>query len=249
MRQGAPPVAMQAPETPVAATGGTLPGSPIRLGDGEVLWRKYQAVQLNPRRRGEGTLYVTDARVVFFARAQGRGTQRGSALVQQTKLEDITGLAAFVSHRVNLGLLALTGLLGLFTLGAVAASSWAWALIWGILTGVCVAVLLGSGAKRGSTGVIINSRATQTSPISFGNFQGKSGLASAIMRFLIFPVLVFFRAYTAFDVIVGAPGEDSDRIIAELGALILDLQTRGAFAGEHWGVGGDRGTAQSRGVT
>lgn len=245
----AAPAAMETQGVPAEGAAGTLAGSPIRLAFGEVLWRTYRAVQLRSRRRGEGTLYVTDARVVLYARAQGRGTQRASALVQQTKLEDITGIEAFVSHRVSLGLLILTSWLGLNTLGAVFSGSWRVTIVLAILTGICVAFLLRSGAKRGSAGVRLHSRATQTSPINFGEFQGRPGILSAFVRFLIFPALVFFRAYTAFDVILGAPGEDSEQLIAELGALILDLQTRGALASEHWGVKVDQRPAQSRGLT
>jgi hypothetical protein len=84
-----PPAAVRPPVAePVVAPGTTLPGSPIRLGDGEQVLRQYRAVQLRTRKRGEGTLYVTDARIVFYARAQGRATQRASALVQQTRLQD-----------------------------------------------------------------------------------------------------------------------------------------------------------------
>jgi hypothetical protein len=41
------------------------------------------------------------------------------------------------------------------------------------------------------------------------------------------PFSALFRAYTAFDVAFGAPGPDTDALIAELGALILDMQQRG----------------------
>src|ERR1700730_11598447 len=61
---------------PAPANGvGTLPGTPIMLGDGEVLWRQYRAVQLRSQAQGEGLLFVTDTRVVLYARAKGRGTQ------------------------------------------------------------------------------------------------------------------------------------------------------------------------------
>lgn len=51
------------------------------------------------------------------------------------------------------------------------------------------------------------------------------------------PFARLFRAYTAFDVAFGVPGADSDRIVAELDALILDMQQRGNDALERWGVG------------
>jgi hypothetical protein len=68
------------------------------------------------------------------------------------------------------------------------------------------------------------------------------------MRFLFFPALLFFRSRTAFDVLLGRPGEDSSAIIAELGALIMDLQTRGTLAGGYWQVGQADEAGQLRGT-
>ena len=56
-------------------------------------------------------------------------------------------------------------------------------------------------------------------------------------------MLIFLRAQTAFDVIFGRPGQDSDRLITELGALILDLQTRGQLAADYWTTAPARGGA------
>ena len=53
----------------------TLPGTPIVLGHGEVLWRNYHVTQLRSRDQGEGVLFVTNTRVVFYARARGRGAR------------------------------------------------------------------------------------------------------------------------------------------------------------------------------
>jgi hypothetical protein len=222
-----------------------LEGSPIRLGSGEVVWKKYRAVRLRGNGGGEGTLYVTDSRVVFYAQARGRGMQRASSLVQQTKLEDITGLAVYVSHRISIGLALVTGGCGLIALAALLTRQWFWLIVWAVVTGACAAVLFGGGTKRGSTGVIIHSRATMASPVGFGNFGTQRG---GILRLLLLPFVLFFRAYNAFDVALGAPGEDCDQMIEELGALILDLQTRGAPADGHWGVDTGQGPVRSSGM-
>lgn len=231
----ADPVSVDVPSSAIVADhADVLPGSPVRLGDGEVLWKQYRAVQLRGHSGGEGTLYVTDSRVVFYARARGRGTQRESALVQQTKLEDITGLAAYVSHRISLGWLVASVVAGLIALAAVLAHQPVWVFIWLIIFAVCLAALFGSGARRGSAGVIIHARSTMASPIGFGHFGTQR--SSSVFRLFWLPFLLLFRAYTAFDVTLGAPGEDSNLVIAELGALIMDLQTRGNLAEGHWGV-------------
>lgn len=233
---GAATVTSETYGTPTSITAGTLPGTPILLGDGEVIWRQYRAAQLRTREHGEGTLFVTDSRVVFFARAKGRGTQRPSALVQQTKLEHVTGLAAYVSRRFSLGLFLFTVALALITLWALSNKIWIYVIIFGTITAVCVALLLGGAAKRGSVGVIIHSSATQASPISFGQFGEQRSALGSVIHLLLSPMLALFGVYTAFDVLVGFPGQDSDKVIAELGALIFDLQTQGNLAGSHWGV-------------
>ena len=74
---------------------------------------------MRDRAHGEGILYVTDSRVVFYAKAKGRGTQRGSTLIQQTNVADVTGMTAYVSRRVSLAPFFLTSVFfvfGLFTL-------------------------------------------------------------------------------------------------------------------------------------
>jgi hypothetical protein len=223
------------PVTPIAATDltpRTLPGTPIRLADGERIWRQYHVSKLGTAKQGEGILYVTDARVVYFARAKGRGTQRPSALVQQTKIEHITGVQAYVSHRLSVLLVALSCWFGLLAIFSLFAKLLLPAIVFLILTGICVAILVWEGAKRGIVGVTIYSRAAGPSPINFGRYgrRGFIGASSSLSR----PLLALFGVFTAFDVLVGFPGQDAEAVIAELGALILDLQTRGDLAAEHW---------------
>ena len=206
---------------------GFLEDSPLRLSTGEVVWRKYRAVALHGRGGGEGTLYVTDARVVFFARARGRGAQRGSSLVQQTRLEDITGLAAYASHRLSLGPAIAAGFFSLIALLALSDHSWFWFFFWAALAAIFLTAVFGGSRKRGSAGVVIHSRATMASPIGFGSFDAERAALTGFMRVLLLPFTLLFRTYTAFDVALGGPGEDSELLIAELGALILDLQARG----------------------
>jgi hypothetical protein len=221
-----------------------LPGSPILLGYQERILRQYGAVQLRNRAHGEGTLYVTDSRVVFYAKARGRGTQRGSTLIQQTSVADITGITAYVSRRVSLALFFLAcvfllfGLTSFFVVRPVA-------FFWFILAVICVIALVGGAAKRGSTGVIINSRNDGHSPISFGTFSTRRGFIGSLTQALGAPFFSLFGIFTVFDVLDGYPGPDSTQIISELGALILDIQTRGDLAYSHYGL--DRGQQPARG--
>jgi hypothetical protein len=238
------------PENPVAGTAAqnphitpadgamarTLPGTPILLGDGEVIYRQYQVLQLRSRAHGEGILYVTDSRVVFYAKARGRGAQRPSALVQQTKLEHVTGLAAYVSRRISLLLLTAIILLGLAAVIELTRRSWVPAIILAALTAGGVTMLAGGAANRGSVGVMIQSGSTQESPIGFGQFGDQRGPVGSLFHALFHPLLALFGVFTAFDVLLGFPGQDSDQVVAELGALIFDLQTRGSLANTHWHI-------------
>lgn len=210
----------------------TLPDAPVQLADDEVYVRKYETVRVGGGSGGNGTLYVTNARVIFYARAKGRGTQRASQLLQQTRLQDITGVAAYVSYRVSLGLVILTSVFALGLLAALVTKVVVWIIIDALVVAVCILMIVGGGSRRGGAGVMIHSASTETSPINFGSFASKHG---GLLRFLG-SFATFFRAYTAFDVAFGAPGEDSDRVIAELGALILDMQQRGNDALRRWGV-------------
>jgi hypothetical protein len=238
--------AMSAPSTPVTGTPvvtaattlagpGRLPNSPVLLCQDEHVLRVYRAVQLRSARRGEGTLYVTDARVVFYARAEGRGAQRQSAIVQQTKLQDITGIQAFVSRRISMLLLALIVFFGLGAIGSLLARDVVTLLVCLAVVAACLLIIAGGSGQRGRAGVKIHSLATQATPISFGTFDVYRNPFLIILTTIINPLLLFMRAQTAFDVLVGRPGVDSDALISELGALIMDLQTRGTLSLDHWG--------------
>jgi hypothetical protein len=228
------------PVPPPGDAVGTLPGTPIVLGDGEVLWRQYHAVQLRTRAQGEAIMFVTDARVVLYARAKGRGTQRPSSLVQQVKLEHVTGVTAAVSRRISLLLLSFTIVIGLVALGALSKGSFGPAILAAAVTAFCVWRLASGAANRGTVGVIIQAGASGQ-PIVFGQARQPGAIARLIKTLLPMWLYRILGVFTAEDVIgEGVPGVDSDRLVAELGALIFDLQTRGNLADMHWGVATDQ---------
>jgi hypothetical protein len=245
------PAPRTAPDTAPASVAAdaldVLPGSPIRLGDGEVVWRQYRAVRLRNRRRGQGTLYVTDARIVFYAWAKGRGAQRGSVLVQQVKLEDVSGFSAVISRRLSTFLLLLATGFSLATLGALFSLLLPLVLLFAIFAAICIAALFTELAQRGAAGVTIYSREAASSPVSFGGVGVRHPVLDALLSVMFFPLQMLLRSFTVTDVLRGRPGDDSDRVITELGALIMDLQTRGTFAGEHWGLPGAE-PSRDRGV-
>ena len=196
--------------------------------------------QLRPglfkRQRGHGTLYVTDARVVFYAQVYPRGTQKASWIFQQTKLEDISGLSAHVSRRMSLGLVVLTLVCGLATLGTLLTLLIPLAVIFAILTVVFVIVLVRDAARRGDVGVVINSRENDNSPIAFGHGPRHAdsstrwgACSSSRSRSSSVPTA---RVMSSRETRPTTP----TALLHELGALIIDLQTRGTMAYPEWNI-------------
>jgi hypothetical protein len=232
-----PADAHEAPRAP-AAVAGRQP-LPFRLAHGELVLKFYDVVTLRTglfkRQRGHGTLFVTDARVIFYAQVYPRGTQKASWIFQQTKLEDISGLSANVSRRISLGLVVLTLVCGIATLVNLV-SFFPLAFLFAILTVVFAIVLVRDASRRGDVGVVINSRENDNSPIAFGHLPRQRGFLDALGRLLIFPIALFLRSYSAWDVIAGDPADQANELLHELGALIIDLQTRGTMAYPEWNI-------------
>lgn len=225
------------------APGSTAAVKPLsfRLAHGEQVLKEYDVVTLRTflfkRQRGHGTLYVTDARVVFYAQVYPRGTQKASWIFQQTKLQDISGLAANVSRRLSLGLVVLTLVFALLTIGTLLTVVLIpLAIIFGIVTVLLVIALVRDASRRGDVGVVINSRENENSPIAFGHSPRERGLLDKLGRLLIFPIAIFLRSFDAFDVMAGDPGDNAGELLHELGALIIDLQTRGTMAYPEWNI-------------
>lgn len=230
----------QAPMVEFSANGSLnlIPGTPIALGDGESVWREYAVTRLKRREQGEGKLYVTDSRVIFLAKARGRGSGRASTLIQETKLEHITGLSAYVSRKVSLLWFATTVILGLAALLQLVRGSTTSFIVLALLTAGAVYSLIRGAAQRGSFGVSIHAASSQASPIVFGlaDDSGSGGPLRSTLRNFVGSLFGLLGAPTAFDVLEGIPAEDAERVISELGALIIDLQSKGSLASGRWGM-------------
>lgn len=156
-------------------------------------------------------------------------------LAEQTKLENVTGLAAYVSRRISLTLFMFV-LFGAFASLTSLVTFPPMGLLLGILTAAGIIALIGGAATRGSTGVVLHAGASDASPIGFGQFGEQRSRMGQLIHALFGPLLALFGVHTAFDVLIGFPGEQSEQLVAELGALITDLQNRGSMASRHWGV-------------
>jgi hypothetical protein len=145
-----------------------------------------------------------------------------------------------VSRRISLLLIAFTVLIGLFALVELVKGSFGFGFIAAAITAFCVWRLVAGAANRGTVAVIIQAGA-QGHPIVFGQARHVGSIARFIKAVLPFWLYRVLGVFTAEDVLgEGEPGIDSDRLVAELGALIFDLQTRGNLADTHWGVATDQ---------
>lgn len=230
---------------PIASDRPVIPGTPIALGDGETIWRQYLVTGFPrfeifgiplTRTEGSGTLYVTDSRLLFFASLEQRRARRKSVLIQETQLEHVTGISAYVSQSFSVFAViavALVGILGLILLAKGSALVGLVFLAFAVVGGLLLAQGL---ARRGTLGLRVSSGAAQASPIGFGQMgDSRRGL----LRSLLGPFGAVMTGLTgpqnASDMLMALPARDAQQVIVELGALITDLQSKGSLAETHWG--------------
>jgi hypothetical protein len=210
-----------------------IAGTPIHLGDGESVWREYAVTRLRWLAQGKGTLIVTDSRVILFAYARGRTTARRSSLIQETKIAGITGAGAYVSRKIHPLALAVTTLLALGGLFEIARGSTGLGILLLVLTGIAVLMLLLGFFREERVGISIIAGA-HSIPVNVGRNEIYRTGAGFGLRNFIATLGGILGAPTAQDVLSGVPDRDADLVVAELGALILDLQSKGALAAERW---------------
>jgi hypothetical protein len=237
------------PPIPGSPTRPTIPGTEITLGDGEHVWKRY-AVSYIPefrflgirlsRATGTGTLFVTNARVLFYAAYERRGGKR-STLIQETQVENVTGLSAFVSRSFSLVAAFVVLILGLSGLEALKHEAVGEAFLLLLLCGVGAYLMSQGHGQRGSVGVSIHSGSSEKSPLNFGLVDDRRSGFGAALRSLLGPfgrLLFGAGGQSAFDLLIAPPGPDAEQVVQELGALIGDLRSKGGLAGTHWGVDG-----------
>lgn len=231
------------------ATRPCIPGTDIALGDGERVWKQY-AVTHAPAREimgfrisratGGGTLFVTNSRVLFFATFERRGGKR-SLVLQETQVEHVTGISAYVSRSFSLFAAFVVGLIGLLGLVGLLEESVGVGLLLLIIAGVGVFLFSQGLGQRGTVGVNIHSGSSQSSPLGFGRFgEAHGGSFKSLLTSLLGPFGELLTSASgpqdARDLLVALPGPQAERVVVELGALIADLQSKGDLAGTHWGI-------------
>lgn len=182
----------------------------IRLSDGEVIVKTYHCSHLTLQ-RCDGYLTVTNRRVIF------RGKGIGSRIVKEISISSITGLDTFYGTNINY-ILLLIGLLlilaGFNSLRGIEYNGFLGVL--STLLGFGVGALFIKMSIKRTFKLGIYSSTAHLSPINVG--LGSLGLTSLM------------AAYT----LVAAPTHQTDVMMRQLGALIMDIQSRGDFAIEAW---------------
>lgn len=194
----------------------------VFLSNNEVVVKSYHCASVT-RPKCDGYLTVTNKRVIF------QGTGGNSRINQETYLDGISGVDSYygmdfqVLRAVIGAILTVVGIMFLFT-GIeirrefsyfISGSQGSGIIIIGLVIGV-IGVLLFLSAFKHCFMMTISTSKKAGVGVSLGsspsNMLGNSALYTLVSR----------------------PTSDTDKMINELGALIMDLQTLGDLAIEKW---------------
>lgn len=182
----------------------------IRLGEGEEVIKHFHCSRLKLQ-RCNGYLTVTNKRVIF------RGSGLANRLVKEITISSITGLDTYYGTNINFIFLIIGLILGLMCFNALDTIAYGGffedflfiALF--ILSALFFKLAIKKTFKMG-----IYSSSSMLSPINIG--LGSMGLASILES----------------NIILASPTSQTDTMMKQLGALIMDIQTQGDFAIEKW---------------
>ena len=180
----------------------------VRLAEEECVVKEYRATT---RRtwwsKADGYLVVTNRRILFVG--EGHTKVGRSILIREVQLPDVSGVSSYYDNRLSIAYLMWAASVGVMIIELARIH------IGYILLSILPAWLVWKAVRK-TIMLIIHSRSMDQSPVA---------LVPAQSRFL------FIRAERA---VMGMPGPDTELLVSEIGALILDLQTRGNLAVEAW---------------
>ncbi len=220
------PTSVPSGTAPIRPKVSTIPGTNIALSEGETLWRTYPILHFRPfRRSAHGTLFVTDSRIVL--RADSRKLTGRTSLLEEVNLESVTGFGSYIDRGLGiLGTLVLiiATIVGFLQLVNGNKPS-------GIIILFLVALVVIASYYYGRLGLQIYCSQATPGPVAFGRFgtsrfQGLLGPLSIIGGII--------GGVQASDVLYCFPETNADDIVAELGALVFDLNRKGTLAGTQW---------------
>lgn len=175
------------------------------LSEGEVIVRSYLCAQvINPK--ATGYLTVTNKRVCF----EGFGSSQTTKIFQETWLSGISGVNTFIGWDISIMKIIIGVIILMMTPIALSSDSFSGFMVF--ILAVCLIISAFqkcfklSLTSSGAAGTGISLGSSPTSLIGNGALMALSS----------------------------RPTPETDRMIRELGALILDLQTRGDLAIKYW---------------
>ena len=251
----APAATTASPKSPYDISGAIVSSRPqpfdpatLHLAHGEVIKRVHEVGRLE-RGSGwvEGTLVLTDSRILYRARAKNFLNE--STINREIQLADVNGLALSIRRGMSpAGLVSLVlgtmialvvipligGIFSIFSsFGSGRSSSGGGLVVFLALLVIAVAIYIGfQRAKAVQVGLVIFAKDVGSSPISFSGSVGDAGGIGMILALLGMPLAVLLRVFGVFDASEAADAADVEATRAlyeELGALILDLQSRGVL--------------------
>jgi hypothetical protein len=204
----------------------TIPATNIVLSEGERLWRSYPLLHFRPFRiHARGTLHVTDSRILLHSTAL-KLTGRTS-LLQEVRLETVTGFGSYLDR--GLGPLGFLGLLVFAFIGLQQLANGSSA--YGVFLLVVAGVVAFIAYRYGRLGLQVFTNQSSVGPIAFGRFG-----AGRLQAW--FPTLGWIGGaiggVQASDLLYCFPEANADEVVAELGALVFDLNRKGTLEGSHW---------------
>ena len=220
----------------------------IALAHGEVVKRIYELGRIQ-RMWGwvQGTLIVTDTRVLY--RAEAHNKLNRSTLNKEIHLKDVRGVGLATRRGMSaagLGAWLLGGFLSFFVVlffsGALSMAStfnsyggdsgtsfWLFLLIL-LWAAACITIFI---IRRKASVVVLSifSSDSEASPISVTGVVGNSG-GHGFLAMLAGPLILLLERLGIIEAGAAAESAEIDsvrQVYGELGAVILDLQSRGAL--------------------
>lgn len=191
----------------------------VQLSENEVRIRTYHSTTLK-RPKGEGYLTVTNKRVVFHGTGSSFGGK--SKLISEVAIETICGISAYFGRGFRIPLLILSIISGLVTLGVFgeALDDGDGEVFVAALVGVFFTALFFYLARQVTYNFSIFSSGASGTPINFGNgiFGSRYSLTGSGAAMTVF----------------AEPTGETEKLMHELGAIIMDFKTMGDHAIKKW---------------
>jgi hypothetical protein len=217
----------------IAATGSLrpvpiIPGTKIALSEGEHLLRAYPLVHFRPfRNKANAKLFVTDSRVILYSTASKLSGR--VMTMEDIRIETIKGMVGFIDRGLNgfgtllFGLAILASIFALIKI-----------IIVGILLLAFLALIYLISYHWGRLGLTFYTQQVNEGAINFG-YHNNSRIARLLGPFTAIVRMIF--GVNSQEVLECFPERNAEDIIAEVSALVFDLNRLGTIQGTQWDTG------------